>query len=29
MRVIHFTRPASGASFLPLADGQGDTHNSF
>ena len=35
MRVIHFTRPAAdplksfgatGASFLPLADGQGDTH---
>jgi redox-sensitive bicupin YhaK (pirin superfamily) len=35
MRVIHFTHPAadplsafsaSGASFLPLADGEGDTH---
>jgi redox-sensitive bicupin YhaK (pirin superfamily) len=35
MRVIHFTHPAadplkgfdaSGASFLPLADGLGDTH---
>jgi redox-sensitive bicupin YhaK (pirin superfamily) len=35
MRVIHFTNPATdpltgfsatGASFLPLADGQGDTH---
>ena len=35
MRVIHFTSPAAdpleafdaaGAYFLPLADGQGDTH---
>ena len=35
MRVIHFTSPAadalkgfdaSGATFLPLADGEGDTH---
>jgi hypothetical protein len=35
MRVIHFTKPAAdplkafgatAASFLPLADGQGDTH---
>jgi hypothetical protein len=35
MRVIHFTQPAAdplaafdaaGASFLPLADGEGDTH---
>jgi redox-sensitive bicupin YhaK (pirin superfamily) len=35
MKVIHFTSPAadplkafdaSGASFLPLADGEGDTH---
>jgi redox-sensitive bicupin YhaK (pirin superfamily) len=35
MRVIHFTSPAAdplkafdstGASFLPLADGEGDTH---